>query len=272
MATLFQIRHLLPICMALLTFPILLFPSGCGSQKLVPQPNATELAEMKSLSKAGLEAFKKGNLEEADQLSGQVLEMAERLLPGQSKELALIRLNRALVLHSRQQFEPSASEAAKAAQALKDQPDEFRGYAQALGLYGGSLVRLGKVEESVPVLQEAVRGYEKSGELFNVSGLSVVAALGCQLYLLDKYDEATKYVTQTREICDNPHAKVPMTKRLDVLARFGETALGKKQWGLALEQYQYALAFGKKHNLGFFELITIQGGIAKARENIPAPK
>jgi hypothetical protein len=63
-----------------------------------------------------------------------------------------------------------------------------------------------------------------------------------------------------------------MTKRLDVLARFGETALGKKQWGLALEQYQYALAFGKKHNLGFFELITIQGGIAKARENLPAPK
>ncbi len=109
MATLFQIRHPLSICMALLTLPILLFPSGCGSQKLVPQPNATELAEMKSLSKAGLEAFKKGNLEEADHLFGQVLEMAERLLPGQSKELALIRLNRALVLHSRQQFEASAS-------------------------------------------------------------------------------------------------------------------------------------------------------------------
>jgi len=257
------------------TFLILSFLSllgGCGAKMAVPHPNPAELAEMMTLRKAGLEEYKKGNLEEADKITGQVLEMAERLLPAQSVELALIRMNRALILHSRQQFEASASESAKAAQALKNHPDEFRGYAQALALYGGSLVRLGKVEESVPVLQEAVRGYEKSGDLYTVSGLSAVAALGCQLYLLDQYEEAAKSVKQAREICDNPHAKVPLAKRLEILARFGDTALGKKQWELAMEQYQHALAFGKKNQVGFFELIPIQGGIAKARENLPAPK
>jgi tetratricopeptide (TPR) repeat protein len=272
MAMPLRVRHPSSIWLVLLTLPVLFLTCGCGSKKPVAQPNATELAEMKSLHKAGLEEFKKGNLEEADKLTGQVLEMAEKLLPGQSTELALIRLTRAMVLHSRNQFEASASESAKVVQALKDRPDEIRGYAQALGLNGGSLVRLGRIEESVPVLQQAVRGCEKSGDLLTVNGLSIVGALGCQLYLLGKYEEAAKYVTQAREICDNPLTRVPMEKRLQVLARFGETALGQKQWELALEQYQHALAFGTKHQVGFFELIPIRGGIAKARENLPAPK
>lgn len=240
--------------------------AGCGGLKKPAPPDPAVVEELRSARKAGAEALKKGDLEEAYQLTEKAVELGKKHLMDFPKDMAIIHLQKALVQRARGKFVEAETESAKAMQVFKDVPELQREYAQALGVNGGALYQQGKNQEAIGVLKEAIKGYEKSGDLYTINGLSILAVLDSLLAKEGKFDEAGKYARQVQDICSLQSTQIPVINRLNALTKLGQTALEQKQWKLALENYQRALDFGQKNQVGFLDLIAVRGGIAKAKE------
>jgi tetratricopeptide (TPR) repeat protein len=247
--------------------------AGCGALKKPAPPDPALVEELRTVRKAGVEAFKKGELEEAYQLTEKALELGEKHLGDFPKDMAMIHLQKALVQQARGQFGEAEVESAKAMQVFKPVPELHREYAQAVGVHGAALYKQGKNEQAIPVLKEAIQGYERSGDLYTSNGLGLLSVISNLLFKVEKFDEAGKYASQIRDICSLPSTRIPVLNRLDALTSLGQAALEQKQWKLALENYQKALEFGEKNQVNFLALVPVRGGIAKAKEMLEsAPK
>lgn len=258
---------------AAIILALVLGVAGCGALKKPAPPDPAVVEELRSARKAGAEALKKGDLEEAYQLTEKALELGEKHLMDFPKDVAIIHLQKALVQRARGKSVEAETESAKAMQVFKDVPELQREYAQALAVNGGALYQQGKNQEAIEVLKEAIKGYEKSGDLYTINGLSILAVLNSLLAKEGKLDEAGKYARQVQDICSLQSTLIPVLNRLDALTRLGQTALEQKQWKVALDNYQRALEFGQKNQVNFLDLIVVRGGIAKAKEMLEsAPK
>lgn len=248
--------------------------AGCGALKKPAQPDPAVVEEMRTFRKSALEAFKKGDLEQAYALTEKAIALGEKNLVDFPKDLAVIRLEKALVQHARGNFSDAEAESSKVMQALKDTPELQREYAQAVGIHGGAIYKQGKTEEAISALSEAIQGYQKSGDINTVNGLSLLNGLSQLLFQEGRFDEAGKTASQIQEVCLLPSTRIPVQSRLQVLTKLGQSAFEQKQWKMALDNYQSALHFGKRnHEITPQDLLPIQDGIAKSKEMLEsAPK